>query len=113
MEKLLTTKQKSDEGNLAVLINKDLYTERVKNIIQDLTKFKPIMVNRGKELNFIINQELCLKKVYNTLLKKGSISEETYKKLCPVGSRPGILYGLCLCKVHNTAHFISHWDTQL
>ena len=35
------------------------------------------------------------------LLKKGSLSEETYNKLRPVGTRLGILYGLC--KVHKAS----------
>ena len=39
-----------------------------------------------------------MKKSYNSLLKKGVISESDYKKHSPVGSKPGILYGCA--KVH-------------
>ena len=46
-------------------------------------------------LNFAVNQE---KRVDNTLKKlvaSNSISEETRRSLKPVGTGPGIMYGLC------------------
>ena len=49
-------------------------------------------------LIYSINQEKRITDVYKQLFKAGNLSQQNYNKLRPVGSRPGILYGLC--KVH-------------
>ena len=49
-------------------------------------------------LNFAINQEKCVTNFLKKLVASNSISEETRRSLKPVGTRPGIMYGLC--KVH-------------
>ena len=47
-----------------------------------------------------MNQKKKFKNILNSLLKKGKISSIDFEKLNPVGSRPGILYGLS--KVHKS-----------
>ena len=49
-------------------------------------------------LNFSINHEKCINNYLKGLEKSGSLSSDQYKKIKAIGSRPGILYGLC--KVH-------------
>ena len=48
--------------------------------------------------NIAINQEKRVDNILKKLVASNSISEETRKSLKPVGTRPGIIYGLC--KVH-------------
>ena len=68
----------------------------VETLSRDSSKFKNIPAALDKDLNYIINSE---KRVTDLLKKlKNAISEETYKKLSPVGSKPGTLYGSA--KVH-------------
>ena len=47
---------------------------------------------------FMFNQEKEILTVLNNLLKQGNISQETFNKIKPEGSKPGVLYGLS--KVH-------------
>ena len=49
-------------------------------------------------MNFAINQEKCVDNILKKLVASSSISEETRISLKPVGTRPGIMYGLC--KIH-------------
>ena len=49
-------------------------------------------------MNFAINQEKRVDNILKKLVASNSISEETRRSLKPVGTRPGIMYGLC--KVH-------------
>ena len=90
--------QKSDKGKSVVILNKDVYTSRVKTLLSDHTKFEKLKIDPNKELNFIINSELRVKEVLKEIKKKNQIDQEQYFKLCPSGSRFGILYGLA--KIH-------------
>ena len=90
--------QKSDKGNSIVILNKIDYTNRVKDLLSDTTKFKVVNIKSGKEIRHIINQEVRFHKVLEKLRKQKKISQQEYEKLNPIGSRPGILYGLS--KVH-------------
>ena len=49
-------------------------------------------------MNFAINQEKRIDNFFKKVVASNSISEETRRSLKPVGTRPGIMYGLC--KVH-------------
>ena len=51
-------------------------------------------------LNFSINIERNINNYLNRLEKSRSLSTKQYKKIKAVGSKPGILYGLC--KVQKT-----------
>ena len=90
--------QKSHKGKSVVILNKDVYTSRVKTLLSDHTKFEKLKIDPNKELNFIINSELRVKEVLKEIKKKNQIDQEQYFKLCPSGSRFGILYGLA--KIH-------------
>ena len=49
-------------------------------------------------MNFQVNHEKRINEYLKSLKLSGSLTEKQYKKIKAVGSRPGILYGLC--KVH-------------
>ena len=66
-------------------------------ILSDLNKFEKVSIKKGT-LDFSINYEKNINNYLTRLEKSGSLSTEQYKKIKAVGSRPGILYGIC--KVH-------------
>ena len=72
----------------------------IKSLLSDNTKFTPLNIDQNKWLNYIVNLEKKLKKHFKTLEKDNKISEDKFKSICPIGTRPGILYGLP--KVHKT-----------
>ena len=90
--------QKSDKGNSVVLLNKTTYIQRMEELLADTTKFTKLDIEDGKDYNHIWNQELRVRKELQKLLNSKAINEDTYNKLCPSGSRPGVMYGLA--KVH-------------
>ena len=69
----------------------------METIISDHNKFEKVSIKKGI-LNFSINHEKNINNYLKRLEKSGTLSTEQYKKIKAVGSRPGILYGLC--KVH-------------
>ena len=70
----------------------------VETLLKDYSKFKNIPVVPNKDLNYIINSEKRVTDLLKKLKNKNAISEETYNKLRPVGSKLGTLYGSA--KVH-------------
>ena len=89
--------QKADKGNAIVLINREVYKSRMKEILSDTSKFSPISMN-NKELQYIKKQEDRIREVIDNLYKSNKILKHQHDKMYPIGSRPGILYGLG--KVH-------------
>ena len=88
--------QKLDEGNSAVLLNRNNCIKRLNEMLSDYSKFKKLNVKPGKGIIFLLQQE---DRLTNFLKKvKKSISEQLYKELYPRGSQPGIMYGLS--KIH-------------
>ena len=59
--------QKSDKGNSIVILNKIDYTNRVKDLLSDTTKFKVANIKSGKEIRHIISQEARFHKVLEKL----------------------------------------------
>ncbi|XP_057308105.1 uncharacterized protein LOC130645991 [Hydractinia symbiolongicarpus] len=92
--------QKSDKGNSVVLVDKDIYVNKISDILNDTAKFAKVKCDKEKELNFIINQEKKVTAVLKTLLDNGSLERRLHEKLKPTGSKLGILYGLC--KIHKS-----------
>ena len=88
--------QKVDKGNLVVLVNKADYTKRAKELLSDASKFKEITVERGKEINVLLQHEGKLIEFLKRV--KSSVTADLYKRLYPQGSQPGIIYGLS--KIH-------------
>ena len=65
------------------------------NLLNDTRKFEKINLKNDGILNFAINQEKRIDNILKKLVASNSISEETRRSLKPVGTRPGIMYGLC------------------
>ena len=72
----------------------------IKSLLSDNTKFIPLNIDQSKWLNYIVNLEKKLKEHFKTLENGNKISEDEFKSICPIGTRPGILYGQP--KVHKT-----------
>ena len=89
--------QKVDKDNTVVIINKNDYKTKIKNI-SDSTKFKKLEFGDNKQLNFLINSEKKLKDIIKPLYQKECLIQKEYDSIYPTGSRPGILYGSA--KVH-------------
>ena len=70
----------------------------MKVIISDHSKFEKLDFQEEKHLNFIPNKEKRLKEIIKLLYEKGCFTKSEYLKICPTGSKPGILYGQA--KVH-------------
>ena len=81
-----------DKGNGVVLLSKTRYLEKVKEILSDSTKFKELTDNPTK------TRERSLTNYLLKLKHAGILNENEYKEIKPVGSNPGIMYGLP--KVH-------------
>ena len=90
--------QKSDKGNSVVLIDKIVYTNGIKKLLDNPKQFEKLSIDPNKELNFILN---CGQKVIDILKEiknKNQIKKDLYNKLRPVGSQLGVLFDLA--KVH-------------
>ena len=74
----------------------------MEELLSDTTKFVQVQFNPkhpvNKEIRHILDMEENIKNCLDDLLENNYLSQEDYKQLKPVGSRPGIMYGLC--KVH-------------
>ena len=84
---------KANKSNTVVITDQDKYIEGVKRPISDSNKFFQLNTTLQKYLNYIINVEKKFKQLFKDLLDNGNISKDEYDKICPKGSRPGILYG--------------------
>ena len=92
------TIQKSDKGNIFVLLDRDKYLEGMSKILNKNAKFEMLQFDRDKELNYILNLEKKNIYVLKDLKNKEEITEVDYLHQYPCGSRPGILHGMA--KVH-------------
>ena len=88
--------QKVDKGNSVVLVNKAVNTKRMKELLLNVSKFKEITVEPGKEINLLLQHEGKLIEFLKRV--KSSVTTDLYKHLYPQGSQPGIMYGLS--KIH-------------
>ena len=91
--------QKADKGNTIVILDKISYIRATEEILNDHTKFSNLEIPPGKEINYITNLEKKITSDLKLLKDEEIIDKATYKNIKPVGSRPGVLYGLG--KVHN------------
>ena len=90
--------QKSDKGNSVVILNRKVYLEKMKEMLNKNDQFLKFPIQEEKHYNFLINLEKKIREPLKELYQLDIIDEKTYEKLCPVGSHFGILYGLA--KVH-------------
>ena len=47
----------SDESNSVAIVDKDTYTKRMENLLNDERKFEKVTLKKGAFLNFAVNQE--------------------------------------------------------
>ena len=66
----------------------------IEEIVNDNSKLSKLDIPTSKEINHIINLEKIIISELKLLKNKENIDQSTYKSIKPVGSRPGILYGL-------------------
>ena len=85
--------QGADKGNAVVIVEKDVYIQKMTHILSDTSKFVEVKFPTGKQLRYILNQEEAIRSALNRLLKEKKINTLTHEKLWPVGSSPGIMYG--------------------
>ena len=84
--------QKSDKGNSVIIMDKEKYIQGVKNVLYDSSKFILLSISQEDYINYIVNVEKKIRKLFNNLYDNNKISKDEFLKICPVGSRPGILY---------------------
>ena len=89
--------QKPGKGNSVVILDKDVYIKHMESLLSDRAKFEKVHIKKGL-LNFTVNHEKRINEYLRFLKSSGALGVEQYKKITAVGSRPGVLYGLC--KVH-------------
>ena len=89
---------KPDKGNGVVIINRMDYNSRMLNILDDNTKFERINLKKSNIYKETTRREDAVRTLINELKFNDIISEHLSKELNPIGSRPGIMYGLP--KVH-------------
>ena len=82
-----------DKGNGIVIVNTTDYHQKLDQIIFDKSKFKEIHETPNRQHPVIRNEN----SIKNYLQKnvKGCIGKDEFEKICPSGSQPGQLYGLC------------------
>ena len=59
--------QKADKGNTCVIVNKNDYETKIKDILTDSTKFKKLEIDENKQLNVLLNSEKKLKGIIKPL----------------------------------------------
>ena len=85
--------QKADKGSTTVILDKESYIEKMKESLSETSKFQRLEIPPDKHLNFVINSQDKIKNILKSLYDKKSLTDMLYKKILPVGCRPGILYG--------------------
>ena len=86
--------QKADKGNTVVILNRKDYVCKMKNILNDSSKFHKVYIDHDIILNRLIHMENRVTDALKNLRDKKEISSEQYKDLSPSDSRPGIMYGV-------------------
>ena len=79
-------------------VNKTNYLNKIENFLNDTCKFEKNNLKNNGILSFPVNQEKRVDNIFKKLVASNNVSEETRRSLKPVGTRPGIMYGLY--KVH-------------
>ena len=76
------------------MIDKIVYTNDIKKLLDNTRQFEKLSIDPSKELNFVLNCEKKVIDILKEIKNKNQIIEDLYNKLRPVGSQPGVLYGL-------------------
>ena len=83
--------QKSDKSNFVVILDKKVYLEKMKEMLNKNDQFLKLSIEEEKH-KFLINQEKKIREPFKELYQLDIIDKKTYDKLCPVGSR----FGICM-----------------
>ena len=92
--------QKADKGNTVVICDKSAYVERMKELINDDSKFTDLNQVPSEWLNHIVRSEERVRKVLYKYCETNKnhtqfvFTDRQYASIAPTGSKPGILYGL-------------------
>ena len=86
--------RKADKDNTVVILDKCTYINAAEKILNDHFNFSQLDIPVGTEINHIVNLEKRNNSELKLLKDKEIIDKFTYKRIKPVGSRAGILYGL-------------------
>ena len=86
--------READKGNTVGILDKCSYISAIEEILDDKSKFSKLHIPAGKEINQIVYLEKRITSELRLLKNKEIIEKSTYKSIKPVGSRPGIVYGL-------------------
>ena len=82
--------QKSDKGNSALILDKKVYLEKMKEILNKNDQFLKLSIHKEKYYNFFINLEKKTCEPLKVLYQLNIIDKKTYDKRCHVGSYFGI-----------------------
>ena len=86
-----------DKGTGVVILNSKDYYDKLDAIVNDNSKFEEVTMNVKNDPILKTEKSICY---YLKKYIKPFVDSELFKKLIPVGSQPGKLYGLA--KVHKT-----------
>ena len=85
---------RQDKGSGIVIMDRKVYTNSCKTILNDTTKFKLL------DTDPTISRESKLQRTLRNLKSKGCLNDTTYHSIYPNGSQPARFYGLP--KIHKT-----------
>ena len=82
--------QKAEKGNTEVILDKESYIEKMKELLSGTSKFKRLDILLDK-LSFVINYQDKIKNILKNFHDLKSLTDMLYKKTLPVGCHLGIL----------------------
>ena len=86
--------QKPNKENSVVILDKDVYIKHTESLLREKAKFENVDTKKSLQ-NLTENQEKRINEYLKSLKSSEALSVKQHKKIKAVGSRPGILYGLC------------------
>ena len=92
--------RKSNKGDSVVVFDKADYLDKMESLLNDACKLEKNNLKKWWNFVFCCEQRKMCWRTFKKLVKSNSIFEETRRSLTLVGSRPGILYGLCKLHKH-------------
>ena len=87
--------RKSDNGNSVVIVEKEAYIKRMKNLFSVQRKFEWVTLKNDAFPNFVAKPEKRMDTLFNNLVDSNSMSKEMCISIKPVETRPGTMYRLC------------------
>ena len=85
-----------DKGDSTVITDRDVYIQKIFQIIKDCTKFKELSTDTT------VMSEGQLQRFLRSMKDKNIFTRENYEKIYPSGSKPAFIYGTP--KIHKLKH---------